>query len=886
MIMESRLIHLKLLIALCVFTLSSLNSFGITYYSRLNGGLWTSNNTWSTVNYTSTTNTGTYPKIGDFVMIGNGFTVYINNNVSCSGLSIGQGLSGSLLFSPAGNFTLNVAGNTRIFAGAQLSYNSILARTHQFITTGSIANSGAIDFFVSPSAIVNSTFYGSTSSTVSGVGVFDLNIVTLDKSTSINNFLKASTATFESGTRNLVLNYGTFIHDNTSSYSVNPLSGNFTIGPDVIVQVPKGTMNFSPNSASLYLQGKLQVNGGTVNVGDAAGTGGIRYNRLGTNIPELCLSAGIVNIFGGFCNRFGYTADAARVMITNGTINLNTGSTGTANSLFQINSSAQSNFTMSNGTIVLSKPNTTGAANSDFNINGAGGTVNVSGGTIQFGDNSTPTNAIFNFTPYAGIVMPNFKITGQASRAVTLFTSKNSTSDFKLISLFIDQGKTFDVKPIAGSTGFAKSMTLVGNYDGMHAFYNDGIFSEQNSTVIMEANEGQWIAGNTLTTFYNFKINNPFGVSLGKSMNVSNALELFNGIIYSNPSNYITCLPTSNNSLGSSSSYIEGPIAHIVATTSAKSINIPIGKNGAYRPMNLNVHHTSMIPVTYLSEVQPYSAVLLAYMLPPSLELVSDVRYFTINRTNVPNLQSAAITLSYGTDDFVTDFASLRVARDNGSNGWIDLGGIGTGNGTGTITSNGFTGFNTIFTLANARDGRNPLPVQAVDLSLTKSKSAIELGWTLIDYSNIDKYEVYRSDDALNFNLIQQLDNVSMGMFNTYDNQPIDGFNYYYVKAFTRDGDVIISNTKSIRWTNEVITSLYPNPSYNNNLQIQLDNIEISQVNIRITTITGQVVYQDNLSLNNGYLAINASELNAGTYTVNVADENQTYLTKQWILVK
>jgi hypothetical protein len=123
-------------------------------------------------------------------MIGNGFTVYINNNVSCSGLSIGQGLSGSLLFSPAGNFTLNVAGNTRIFAGAQLSYNSILARTHQFMTTGSIANSGAIDFFVSPSAIVNSTFYGSTSSTVSGVGVFDLNIVTLDKSTSINNFLK------------------------------------------------------------------------------------------------------------------------------------------------------------------------------------------------------------------------------------------------------------------------------------------------------------------------------------------------------------------------------------------------------------------------------------------------------------------------------------------------------------------------------------------------------------------------------------------------------------------------------------------------------------------------------------------------------------------------
>ena len=886
MIMESRLLHRKLLIALCLFTLFSLKSFGITYYSRLNGGLWTNNNTWSTVGFTSTVNTGSFPKLGDYVLIGNGFTVYINNNVTCSGLAIGQGVSGSLLFSPAGNYTLNVAGNTRIFAGAQLSYNSILNRTHQFMTTGSIASSGTIDFYVSPGSVVNTTFYGSTSSTISGSGVFDLNIVTLDKSTSINNFLKASTASFESGIRNLVLNYGTYIHDNTSVYDINPNGGPFTIGPDVIVQVPKGTMDFSPNSAFLYLQGKLIVNGGIVNVGDAVGNGGIRYNRLGINVPELNLSAGIVNIEGGFCNRFGYNTDAARVIITNGTLNLNQGSSGTPNSVFQINNAAQSNFTMSNGTIILSKPNTTGSSVSDFDINGAAGTVNVTGGTIQFGNNSTPSGTNFNFTPYAGAVMPNFKLTGQPSRSINLFTSKNSTSDFRLISLFIDQGKTFDIKPIAGSGGFSKAMTLVGNFDGMHAFYNDGVFSEQNSTVVMEANEGQWIGGSTLTTFYNFKINNAFGVSLGKSINVSNALELFNGIIYSNPSNYITCLPTSSNTMGSATSYIEGPMAHIVATSNAKSINIPIGKNGAYRPMNLNVHHTNMIPVTYFSEVQPYSAVLLAYMLPPSLQLVSDVRYFTIDRTNVSNLQSASITLSYGTDDFVTDFASLRVARDNGSNGWIDLGGVGTGNGTGTITSNGFTGFNRIFALANARDGRNPLPVLAVDLNLTKINKTIELGWTTIDYSNIVKYEVYKSADAVNYNLIQEIDNVSSSLLKTNDSKPYNGLNYYYVKAITDDGDIIISDVKSIRWTNEIVAAVYPNPSYNNDLQVQLNNIDISQVTITITSITGQVVYQENLSHNNGKLEVDSSELNAGTYIVNVGDGIQNYLTKQWVLIK
>ena len=667
---------------------------------------------------------------------------------------------------------------------------------------------------------------------------------------------------------------------------MNPNGGPFTIGPDVIVQIPKGTMNFSPNAASLYLQGKLQVNGGIVNVGDAAGTGGIRYNRLGTNIPELNLSAGIVNITGGFCNRFGYTTDAAKVIVTNGTINLNTGSSGTPNSVFQINSAVQSDFTMSNGTIILAKPNTTGPSVADFNINGSAGVVNVTGGTIQFGDNSTAAGSNFNFAPYAGVVMPNFKVTGQASRTINLFTSKNSTSEFKLISLFIDQGKTFDVKPIAGPNGFSKSMTLVGNFDGMHAFYNDGTYSEQNSTVSMEANEGQWVGGNTVTTFYNFKINNAFGVSLGKSMNVSNVLDLSNGIIYSNPSNYITCLPSSTNSLGSSSSYIEGPIAHIVATSAAKSINIPVGKNGAYRPMNLNVHHTNMIPVTYLSEVQPYSAVLLAYMIPPSLQLVSDVRYFTIDRTNVPNLQSATITLSYGTDDFVTDFASLRVARDNGSTGWIDLGGIGTGHGTGTITSNGFTGFNRIFTLANAREGRNPLPILAVDLNLTKINQAVELGWTLIDNSNIVKYEVYKSADAINYSLMQELDNSSPNFLTTYDKNPFDGINYYYIKAVTIDGDVVVSETKSIRWTNEINASIYPNPSYNNDLQVQLENTDILQAFITITNLTGQVVYQENSSINQGRLVVNSSAFAAGTYIVKVDDKTQNYLTKQWVLIK
>ena len=108
---------------LIAFTLITQFSFATTYYSRTSGGYWNSNSTWSTVGYGIPVNTGTYPGGGDFVLIGNGYTTYLNVSATVSGITVGQGSSGILEILDAGTFTLTVAGSVTINNGGKLWYN-------------------------------------------------------------------------------------------------------------------------------------------------------------------------------------------------------------------------------------------------------------------------------------------------------------------------------------------------------------------------------------------------------------------------------------------------------------------------------------------------------------------------------------------------------------------------------------------------------------------------------------------------------------------------------------------------------------------------------------------------------------------------------------------
>jgi hypothetical protein len=848
-----------------------------TYYSRTNGGLWTVASTWSTVTYGNATNAGTYPQRGDIVFIGDGYTVVMNMNAICASVTVGQGVSGELQISPFLAWTMTIAGTLTVNNGGRFVYSGNNTRTHSLFVSGNIVNNGTIDLYSDADDLMNITFNSRVNSVISGSGSFDLNRVNLFKSTLTSYTLDVQTNLFETAIRQLVVTFGTYIHNNSGTYQVNLTSGNFTLPVNGVIRVPQGILHLTPRNQFLFLEGTVDVTGGTLRVGSPAGTGGIAYSRNGATAPRMFVSAGTLEVYGAIANKTGSIADPFEVQISGGNVICQSGTTGANRSSFQINDVVGSSFTMSGGTITIQQPNLSVGATSDFNVCGSLGTVAVTAGTVEFGNLSTFNAANFNFTPYSGVTLPNFKITGNTTRTGTLSPSSGSTSNFILLSLYIDVNKTFDINSISGVSGSTRTMQLYDNYDGINAFYNAGTFNARSSTVLMEAIEGQWLSGTSLTTFYNLSINNPFGISLGAPHRISNLLSLTNGIVFTSSVNLLTISSTGSATIGSSLSYVDGPIANEVSSLTTQTLNIPVGKLGAYRPMLLAVRHANLTSVTYTSEAFNLSARSLGYSLPISLEWVSDVRHYIIDRSPVANLMNARITLSYGADDFVNDFTNLRVAQDNGTAAWVDEGGVGSANVSGSITSANFTSFNRRFTLANSSGGINPLPVEFVAFDVKSQNNTAKLTWTTASEKNADFFEVQRSHNGVEFAPIGYVkaSGNSNDLKHYFFNDPLthQGLVYYRIRQVDFNGEFMYSETKSLK--NSMVKSfdIFPNPASASNFNLEVPADRFGDVKVSVLDYSGRLIVEKKINKVVEIIGSDQLNLSQGIYLICMMDD-------------
>jgi len=870
-----------------------------TYYSRTNLGNWNVNATWSTVAYGNATNTGTYPKAGDVANIGDGYTIYINSSVTCATLNVGQGVSGILEFKSTGAYILSVTGNLTVNTSAKLWYNTATAITHNCFVGGNFTNYGIVDFYVAAGKVVNLTFNGTTNSIVTGTGTWDLNIVTVNKSTSTAYTVDVLATNFEAAIKTFSGIYGTYIHDNATSYSINPATATFTIGPNVIFQVPQGTMSFAVAGTTLIVQGALYVNGGTVNVGSAAGTQGLQSDQNGAGIPYLEVSAGTLNVYGGITYGGGSALEPFSFKMTGGTINLNTGTTGTARQLFCVNDVANSVFNMSGGTIVIQKPNTTGSTVIDASVCGASGTVTSTGGTFQFGNASTPSGSIFSFKPFATVVYPNFKVTGTAAAVVTLRPSISSTADFKLLSLYIDVNKFFDIRSISGTTGDTKQMTLMSTSNGVDALVNNGTYTARQSTVTFNVIGAQAINGTAVTTFYNLAINNASGITLNKAANVSNFLSMVNGKLFTTNVNILTCMANANASLGSASSYVDGPMVHTVASSIATSKTFPIGKTSVWRAVVLTVTHSNATSVTYRSEVFNSPASSLPYTLPPSIQNVSAIRYTKFIRQAVGNFVSGTIQMYYGSDDLVLDYASLKVAQDNGVNQWVNVGGTATANITGNIVSSSFNFFNNYFALANPPGGNNPLPVtlSAFNANLVQGSgpdmsigATVDVNWTTQAEINNDHFVVERSADNNSFAEVATVaghgnSTVTQKYF-IVDESPLKGISYYRLTQVDYDGKQTTSHSVMVKNIGAGL-EIFPNVSDGSKIHLKYTAADMQDYQISVQTMEGKTIAATLTPTPDGVdLSVNQSSIAGGGVYFVTAYNGSDLLREKLILVK
>lgn len=359
-------------------------------------------------------------------------------------------------------------------------------------------------------------------------------------------------------------------------------------------------------------------------------------------------------------------------------------------------------------------------------------------------------------------------------------------------------------------------------------------------------------------------------LELNCQMNVTNVLTLTNGIIRSS---IAFPLRMSNNALcnlGNENSFVDGPFQQLMAVADYRTLNFPVGKGDDWRPVTLEVGHTSSNSFLYTTELINGSAVELGYTLPEGVDSASNQRYWDIERTYANGTPAPdddldadpVVTLYFGRNDYIYDGNSIVVLKntydDPGT--WINIGGTNGPAGPsptpldGSITSTSapspFTSFSR-FTL-----GYMPsifLGASLTDFKVLKEAQNGILYWTTEDENQLSHFEIEKSTDGFLYYPIGIVLSAGGGNSSTHyqfvDNHLLKGTNYYRLKMMDYNGQFTYSLIRAIEVETSDFLQLYPNPASTSTVLSIYGQIG-KTINIHVVDGLGRVVLDKKSELN------------------------------------
>jgi len=469
----------------------------------------------------------------------------------------------------------------------------------------------------------------------------------------------------------------------------------------------------------------------------------------------------------------------------------------------------------------------------------------------------------------------------------------NGRADGVCKNLIIENGTTLTIQS-------TKQLSVYGNWN------NSGILSASaGSNVIFNGSQQQQIGGTGTNAFSSITANNStpsVAIELTNPISVDETLTLTDGHIITDATNILTLgvnATVNLNGVPQDSSFVKGPMSHTVATSASITKVFPIGKDSVFRPVELTVDQDAATSTLYTAEAFNSSAEDLAYTLPLNINRVSTYHYYHIGQeaTGV-GLDGATVKFIYHNFDNVPDPNYLRIVKDDGAGGWMDIGGTGSMVSSGEITSGSFTSFSD-FALANDVAGSNPLPIELLSFSGAENGNIIELNWVTATEINNDYFEIQRSIDGISFSTIGVVAGNGTTMlpsnYSYVDINPANGTNYYRLKQVDYDGAIEYHNVIALSYnstqkgSNNAYINIYPNPYRDGSLTLNLKEFEAySEINLSIADVDGKTILNTTLNvIANKKIDIIPSlvtKLNKGIYLVKVKTHDK--VLTQYVIVQ
>ena len=805
-------------------------------------GNWSSSTSWSPSGA---------PANGDAVVIQSGHTITVNTNtndllsLTVNGtLTIGNNNTDRIV-TVTGNITVSSTGilNTAGNGGNELYIG------------GNLVNNGVFDMNISGAA-ADVTFDGAANQTISGTGATtDFDAMIIDNSGAANsNIVEVMPSNFTAASGFLTLTdgilkmSGSYTLSNTFFNSANP-----SINSDEGLWLNNSNVTVTAQNGSLTLSGLFRVSGGTFNIGNASDN-----SLIYTNGAVITIDGGFVNIAGAL--RCSSSSSAVTYTQSSGTVTLNTvNNTSSSYGSFDIHATSSS-FILSGGYIILQKAVT--ALIADFLNNSA--TSVVTGGTIQFGNSSTPSSSVYWMSSASNFY--SLIVNATNSPVVRLRSNINVLNDITI-------GGTLD----AGTYGYDINIG--------HDWTNNGTFTQGSATVTFDGTSSQQIGGSVATTFNNFTINKASGgLTLNKPATIQGAGAFTAGIVTSSATNILifndnaTTTGANNNA---TPSYVNGPVKKIGNDV----FTFPVGKTGAgYRLCGISA--PSSTTDAFTAEFMRASATALGSITASGLYVVSNCEYWKIDRTT--GSSSVNVTLSWSglsqcnASAYVTNLSYLTIAHFNGTS-W-DTHGVNsyTGNASaGTITRNSVSVFSP-FSIGSTSASTNPLPIKFSAVKAYSVSNGNRIEWANMTETNLVRYEVEKSSNGTSFtSIISVAAKTNNGQENKYaetDENIANGINYYRIKAIQTDGSYEYSAIVKIipSASAESNISVYPNPVTAKQFTLQLNNYKHGDYSVKLINSGGQQVLAKTIQHTGGTVSVSVEKpvtAQAGLYILQIRGE-------------
>ena len=401
------------------------------------------------------------------------------------------------------------------------------------------------------------------------------------------------------------------------------------------------------------------------------------------------------------------------------------------------------------------------------------------------------------------------------------------------------------------------------------------------------------ITNATINPTFNEVVVNGGDVTLSSPIDVTSALTLTSGYIISETdvngnnsqayasTNTLTIKDGANHSGASDLSHVLGAV-RIETSSDQLTVEFPTGDGTNYRPVFLTTDATTA--TTYTAEYVNSAHSSISYdgngynNTPCEAGEVDHVAmgcWWDIEKS--AGGADAFVGINWDANSGVDTPSDIVLTHWNSTTSQWDKisgagdvttqsnGGGGAGSGTassGRITSataqSDFSPFN-----LGSGSGNNSLPVDLLSFHTVCSHDIVDVNFSVVSQINNDYFLIERSTDAMDWEVVGQIDGVEGGNSNTQmdyvfvDNNPLANLSYYRLTQVDFDGKSKTFYPVSTTCGGSeggLPIDVYPNPASNEvTVELELDNYQGNDVYYTITDATGKAVLSDYVQLDRGF---------------------------------